>query len=115
MQPKLKSDTVIFLTILQEVLAMAHSELYKGDANEDVTLLQKMLGINADGIFGDQTEAAVIKFQTAHGLGADGIVGAQTWSALEAAAKKASAPAPAATSAFGDLSSGFGASLGEQA
>jgi peptidoglycan hydrolase-like protein with peptidoglycan-binding domain len=101
------------LSISKEDLAMAHSELYKGDSNEDVTQLQKLLGINADGMFGDQTEAAVIKFQSAHGLNADGIVGAQTWAALEAAgAKKVSAPA--ATSAFGDISSGFGASLGDQ-
>lgn len=95
---------------------MAHSELYKGDSNDDVTQLQKLLGINADGVFGDQTEAAVIKFQSAHSLDADGIVGARTWSALEAtaSAKKAPAPAPAPTSAFGDISSGFGASLGDQ-
>ena len=93
---------------------MAHSELYKGDSNEDVTQLQKLLGINADGVFGDQTEAAVIKFQSAHSLDADGIVGARTWSALEATASAKQAPAPAPTSAFGDISSGFGASLGDQ-
>ncbi len=91
---------------------MAHSELYKGDSNEDVTQLQKLLGINADGVFGDQTEAAVIEFQRKHGLGADGIVGAKTWAALESASSK-QVSAPTATSAFGDVS-GFGASLGDQ-
>jgi peptidoglycan hydrolase-like protein with peptidoglycan-binding domain len=92
---------------------MSHSELYKGDANDDVKLLQTMLGINADGIFGDQTEAAVIKFQSEHNLDADGIVGAMTWAALEAksAAKTAAKPE---TGAFQGMS-GFGASLGDQA
>jgi peptidoglycan hydrolase-like protein with peptidoglycan-binding domain len=81
---------------------MAHAELYKGDASEEVTLLQTLLGISADGIFGDQTEAAVIKFQSAHGLAADGIVGAGTWGALEAK------PAPAAGTSFGQMLGGLG-------
>jgi peptidoglycan hydrolase-like protein with peptidoglycan-binding domain len=94
---------------------MSHPELYKGDASEDVKLLQTMLGVNADGVFGDQTEAAVIKFQSEHGLDADGIVGAKTWAALEAkSAAKAAPIADPGSGAFENMSSGFGASLGDR-
>jgi peptidoglycan hydrolase-like protein with peptidoglycan-binding domain len=95
---------------------MSHSELYKGDANDEVKLLQTMLGINADGVFGDQTEAAVIKFQSEHNLDADGIVGAMTWAALEAKAAKTTKTAAkpeAETVAFQGMS-GFGGALGDQ-
>lgn len=91
---------------------MAHAELYKGDTSEEVTLLQSILGINADGVFGDQTEAAVIKFQSEHGLNADGIVGALTWEALES--KNVKAVSEISAGVFGQLSSGFGISLGDK-
>lgn len=90
---------------------MAHSELYKGDASDEVKLLQTMLGINADGVFGDQTEAAVIKFQSDRNLDADGIVGAMTWAALEAKSAKTAAKPETETGAFQGMS-GFGGGLG---
>jgi peptidoglycan hydrolase-like protein with peptidoglycan-binding domain len=93
---------------------MSHSELYKGDVNDEVKLLQTILGINADGIFGDQTEAAVIKFQSENNLDADGIVGAMTWAALEAKATKTAAKPETGTGAFQGMS-GFGGALGDQA
>ncbi len=94
---------------------MAHAELYKGDASEEVTLLQSLLGINADGVFGDQTEAAVIKFQNEHNLGADGIVGSLTWTALEAKkATKATPETEVISSAVGKIMGGIGIGLGNQ-
>jgi peptidoglycan hydrolase-like protein with peptidoglycan-binding domain len=93
---------------------MSHSELYKGDVNDEVKMLQNILGINADGIFGDQTEAAVIKFQSENNLDADGIVGAMTWAALEAKATKTAAKPETGTGAFQGMS-GFGGALGDQA
>jgi peptidoglycan hydrolase-like protein with peptidoglycan-binding domain len=91
---------------------MAHAELYKGDASEEVTLLQSLLGINADGVFGDQTEAAVIKFQTEHNLDADGIVGSLTWAALET--KKAAPEPEVISNAVGKIMGGIGIGLGNQ-
>lgn len=91
---------------------MAHTELYKGDASEEVTLLQSLLEINADGVFGDQTEAAVIKFQNEHNLDADGIVGSLTWAALEA--KKSKPEDEVISSTVGKIMGGLGIGLGNQ-